>query len=168
MESLESILNDLQGKYKDPNKEPNANKQDQEQPIATPPLPSQTSIPPITPAPNSLDSLLNDLRNNSHSSSQNNSQSNSHSNSQTYVTDYTSPQVTPETLPRQPSPVIDRDLQQISDRQKAEDLKAITKTATEWLKKLDPLGGEGLWFEEFAKNYPSRLEAAIALLQQST
>jgi len=160
MESLESILNDLQGKYKDPK----ANKQDQEQPIATPPLPNQTSIPPIATAPNSLDSLLNDLRN----SSQNNSQSNSHSNTQTYVPDYTSPQVAPETLPSQPSPVIDRDLQQISDRQKAEDLKAITKTATEWLKKLDPLGGEGLWFEEFAKNYPSRLEAAIALLQQST
>ena len=153
MESLESILSDLQGKYKDPNKEPNANEQHQDQPISTPPLPSPTSIP----APNSLDSLLNDLRNNS--------QSHSQSNSQTYAPDYTSPQVTPETLPSQPSPIIDRDLQQIADRQKAKDHEAISKTATEWLKKLDPLGGEGLWFEEFAKNYPSRLEAAIALLQ---
>ena len=149
MESLESILSDLQGKYKDPNKEPNANKQDQEEPIATPSLPSQTSIP----APNSLDSLLNDLRNNSQS------------HSQTYTPDYTFPQVTPEALPSQPSPAIDRDLQQISDCQKAEEQEAIVKTATEWVKKLDPLGGEGLWFEEFAKNYPSRLEAAIALLQ---
>ncbi|WP_434686118.1 salt stress protein, Slr1339 family [Pseudanabaena minima] len=155
MESLESILSDLQGKYKDPNKEPNANKQHQDQPIATSPLPSQTSIP----APNSLDSLLNDLRNNS--------QSHSQSNSQTYAPDYTSPQVTSETLTSQPSPVIDRDLQQIADRQKAKDQEAISKTATEWLKKLDPLGGEGLWFEEFAKNYPSRLEAAIALLQST-
>jgi len=155
MESLESILSDLQGKYKDPNKEPNANKQHQDQPIATSPLPSQTSIP----APNSLDSLLNDLRNNS--------QSHSQSNSQTYAPDYTSPQVTSKTLPIQPSPVIDRDLQQIADRQKAKDQEAISKTATEWLKKLDPLGGEGLWFEEFAKNYPSRLEAAIALLQST-
>lgn len=153
MESLESILSDLQGKYKDPNKETNANKQHQDEPIATPPLPSQTSIP----TPNSLDSLLNDLRNNS--------QSHSQSNSQTYAPDYTSPQVTPEALPSQPSPVIDRDLQQIADHQKAKDYEAIAKTATEWLKKLDPLGGEGLWFEEFAKNYPSRLEAAIALLQ---
>jgi hypothetical protein len=153
MESLESILSDLQGKYKDPKKETNANKQHQDEPITTPPLPSQTSIP----TPNSLDSLLNDLRNNS--------QSHSLSNSQTYAPDYTSPQVTPEALPSQPSPVIDRDLQQIADRQKAKDYEAIAKTATEWLKKLDPLGGEGLWFEEFAKNYPSRLEAAIALLQ---
>ena len=149
MESLESILSDLQGKYK----EPNANKQHQDQPIATPPLPSQTIVPPSAPAPNSLDGLLNDLRNNSQG------------NSQTYAPDYTSPQLTPEAFPHQSSPVIDRDLQQISDRQKAKDHEAIAKTATEWLKKLDPLGGEGLWFEEFAKNYPSRLEAAIALLQ---
>jgi len=157
MESLESILSDLQGKYKDPNKDPNAHKQDQDEPIATPPLPNQTIIRPIAPAANSLDSLLNDLRNNS--------QSNSQSNLQIYAPDYTSSQVMPEVKPSQPAPAIDRDLQQISDRQKIKDHEAIAKTATEWLKKLDPLGGEGLWFEEFAKNYPSRLEAAIALLQ---
>jgi hypothetical protein len=153
MESLESILSDLQGKYKEPNKDLNANKQHQDQPIATPPLPSQTSVSPIAPASNSLDGLLNELRNNSQG------------NSQTYAPDYTSPQVRSDALPSQPSPVIDRDLQQIADHQKAKDYEAIAKTATEWLKKLDPLGGEGLWFEEFAKNYPSRLEAAIALLQ---
>ena len=97
--------------------------------------------------------MLNDLR------------INSQSNSQTYLPDYTSPQVTPDVTPKLTSPVIDRDLKQIANQQKVKDQEEITKTATEWLKKLDPLGGEGLWFEEFAKNYPSRLEAAIALLQ---
>jgi hypothetical protein len=154
MESLESILSDLQGKYKDPETIKHGTEDK-----TTPQLPSQNNSQSIAPATNSLDSLLNDLRINS--------QSNSQSNSQTYLPDYTSPspQVTPEVTPKQTSPVIDRDLKQIANQQKAKDQEEITKTATEWLKKLDPLGGEGLWFEEFAKNYPSRLEAAIALLQ---
>ncbi len=151
MESLESILSNLQGKYKDPN----AIHQGKNE--KTPPLPEQTSNPPIAPAPNSLDSLLNDLRNNSSSNSQ--------STSQNYATNYTTSQVSPEVAPNQTSPVIDRDLQQIANQQKAKDQEEAAKTATEWLKKLDPLDGEGLWFEEFAKNYPSRLEAAIALHQ---
>jgi hypothetical protein len=143
MESLESILSDLQGKYKDPD----ISKQGKDEKTPSQ-LPSQKSSPSIAPAANSLDSLLNDLR----------------SNSQTYAPDYTSPQVS-EVRPSQSSPVIDRDLQQIANQQKAKDQEAIAKTATAWLKKLDPLDGEGLWFEGFAKNYPSRLEAAIALLQ---
>jgi hypothetical protein len=151
MESLESILSDLQGKYKDPN----ASNQSKDE--KTPPLNDQTSNLPIAAASNSLDSLLNALRSNS--------QNNSQSNSQTYAPDYTSSQVSPEVKPSQPSPAIDRDLQQIAKQQKTKDQEAIAKTATEWLKKLDPLDGEGLWFEEFAKNYDSRLEAAIALLQ---
>ncbi|MCL1489896.1 MAG: hypothetical protein M1G31_03940 [Pseudanabaena sp. Salubria-1] len=148
MESLESILSDLQGKYKDPE----TSKQGKDE-KPTPQSPSQNNILSIAPAANSLDNLLNDLRNNSQSKSQN------------YVPDYQSQQVIPEVKQKPTSPVIDRDLQQIANQQKAKDQKEITKTATEWLKKLDPLGGEGLWFEEFAKNYPSRLEAAIALLQ---
>ena len=152
MESLESILSDLQGKYKDPE----TSKQGKDE-KPTPQSPSQNNSPTIAPATNSLDSLLNDLRNNS--------QNNSQSNSQNYGPDYKPSQVLPEVTPKQTSPVIDRDLQQIANQQKAKDQEEITKTATEWLKKLDPLGGEGLWFEEFAKNYPSRLEAAIALLQ---
>jgi hypothetical protein len=148
MESLESILSDLQGKYKDPE----TSKQGKDE-KPKPQPPSQNNSPSIAPAANSLDSLLNDLRSNSQSSSQN------------YVPDYQSSQVIPEVTSKQTSPAIDRDIQQIASQQKAKDQEEITKTATEWLKKLDPLGGEGLWFEEFAKNYPSRLEAAIALLQ---
>ncbi len=148
MESLESILSDLQGKYKDLE----TSKQGKDEKTTTP-LPSQTIRPSIAPAANSLDSLLNDLR------------SNSQINSQNYGPDYRSQQVIPEVIPKHTSPAIDRDIQQIANQQKAKDQEEITKTATGWLKKLDPLGGEGLWFEEFAKNYPSRLEAAIALLQ---
>lgn len=40
----------------------------------------------------------------------------------------------------------------------------LIKQAEEWLKTLDPRGGEGAWFEEFAAKYPSRVEAAIEYL----
>lgn len=43
--------------------------------------------------------------------------------------------------------------------------EALTKEATEWLKKLNFSSEEGLWFEEFAYSYPSKLEAAIDYLQ---
>lgn len=51
--------------------------------------------------------------------------------------------------------------QQILAQQK----QAFKKQAEEWLKKLDPLSDEGLWFEEFAYKYPSKIEAAIEYLQ---
>ena len=141
MESLDSILADLQGKYTDP--KPTNNEQE-----------DKTAADPASDS-SSLDSLLNDLRNNSSTNKSG-----------------CSAQIKPEFVTHNPLPVvdrtidraIDRDLQQISDRQKAKDEQAIAKKATEWLQKLDPLAGEGLWFEEFAKNYPSRLEAAIALI----
>ena len=146
MESLESILSALQGKYKNPN----ASKQHKDEQVAEnlPNQSNQSGNLPIAKAPNSLDSLLNDLR----------------SNSNTNATNY-STQVTPEVITNNASPEIDRDLQQVANQQNTRDQEAIAKTATEWLKKIDPLCGEGLWFEEFAKNYSSRLEAAIALLQ---
>ncbi|MCA1904210.1 MAG: hypothetical protein LDL47_05155 [Cyanobacteria bacterium KgW148] len=44
-------------------------------------------------------------------------------------------------------------------------IKQKTDRAKEWLKELDPLSSEGLWFKEFAKHYPSELEAALDYLQ---
>jgi hypothetical protein len=142
MESLESILTDLHGKYKDPQaaKPNDAKPSDADQVSAS--LPSQPA--PSSLASNSLDQLLNDLRGSSSS--------------------YT-PTAIPEVTSKQSIPVISHDLEQVAEQQKVKDQQTIAKQATEWLKQLDPLGGEGLWFEEFAKNYPSRLEAAIALLQ---
>jgi hypothetical protein len=101
MESLESILSDLQGKYKDPETSKHG-KEDK----TTPQLPSQNNSQSIAPATNSLDNLLNDLRNNSQSKSQN------------YVPDYQSQQVIPEVKQKTTSPVIDRDLKQIANQQK--------------------------------------------------
>jgi multidrug efflux pump subunit AcrA (membrane-fusion protein) len=43
--------------------------------------------------------------------------------------------------------------------------EALTREATEWLKKLNPRSEEGLWFEEFSYSYPSKLEAAIDYLE---
>ncbi|MBD2492853.1 salt stress protein, Slr1339 family [Nostoc sp. FACHB-280] len=48
---------------------------------------------------------------------------------------------------------------------KAQQLELLQKQAKEWLDKLDPFSPEGLWFEEFAKGYPSKLAAAVEYLQ---
>ncbi|MBD2664842.1 hypothetical protein B6N60_04115 [Richelia sinica FACHB-800] len=48
---------------------------------------------------------------------------------------------------------------------KAKELEKLQKQAQQWLSKLDPLSSEGLWFERFAENYPSKLAAAIEYLQ---
>ncbi|NET72916.1 MAG: hypothetical protein F6K62_18880 [Sphaerospermopsis sp. SIO1G2] len=50
------------------------------------------------------------------------------------------------------------------EAQKKEDMK---NQAQAWLSKLDPLSSEGLWFESFAKSYPSKLDAAIEYLQNN-
>ena len=51
--------------------------------------------------------------------------------------------------------------QQIQQKKREE----LTEQATEWLKNLDLHSEVGLWFEEFAYSYPSKLEAAIDYLQ---
>ncbi|WP_017303341.1 salt stress protein, Slr1339 family [Spirulina subsalsa] len=49
--------------------------------------------------------------------------------------------------------------------------KVLKRQAEMWLKQLDPHSDEGLWFEEFAYHYPSKLAAAMdylnALCQES-
>lgn len=42
---------------------------------------------------------------------------------------------------------------------------ALVEKAEQWLKSVDPKSSEGRWFEEFACNYSSRLEAAIDYLE---
>ncbi|MCU0518596.1 MAG: hypothetical protein MUC60_17380 [Oscillatoria sp. Prado101] len=51
--------------------------------------------------------------------------------------------------------------QQLLEQQR----QKLTLAAQAWLKELDPLSDEGLWFEELTGKYPSRLEAAIDYLQ---
>ncbi|MBE9213191.1 hypothetical protein IQ247_10985 [Plectonema cf. radiosum LEGE 06105] len=50
------------------------------------------------------------------------------------------------------------------EKLKVKELEGLKKQAQEWLNKLEPLSPEGLWFESFAKNYNSQLEAAIEYL----
>lgn len=51
------------------------------------------------------------------------------------------------------------------ERIKHQQRQALTKEAQEWLKKLNLRSEEGLWFEEFSYDYPSKLDAAIDYLQ---
>ncbi len=58
----------------------------------------------------------------------------------------------------------------IAQKQKQQDkqrrrTEALKQKAREWLNNLDSKSDEGLWFEEFAYAYESRLEAAIDYLQ---
>ncbi|MBD2003430.1 MULTISPECIES: salt stress protein, Slr1339 family [Cyanophyceae] len=48
---------------------------------------------------------------------------------------------------------------------KQQQREALANQAKEWLKNLNALSEEGLWFEEFAYAYPSKLDAAIDYLQ---
>lgn len=52
--------------------------------------------------------------------------------------------------------------QQEKERRRTEALK---QKAQEWFNNLDPKSDEGLWFEEFAYSYESKLEAAIDYLK---
>jgi hypothetical protein len=55
--------------------------------------------------------------------------------------------------------------QQRLEQVKAQRRQELRQAAEQWLKKLKPKSEEGRWFEEFACNYDSRLEAAIDYLE---
>jgi multidrug efflux pump subunit AcrA (membrane-fusion protein) len=55
--------------------------------------------------------------------------------------------------------------QQRLEQLKAQRRQESRQAAEQWLKKLKPKSEEGRWFEEFACNYESRLEAAIDYLE---
>ncbi|MGQ4645853.1 salt stress protein, Slr1339 family [Lyngbya aestuarii] len=52
-----------------------------------------------------------------------------------------------------------------TEQKKQKQRQELTQQAQNWLKALDQNSEEGLWFEEFAYNYPSKLEAAADYLQ---
>ncbi|WP_353929700.1 hypothetical protein WJM97_15475 [Okeanomitos corallinicola TIOX110] len=63
-----------------------------------------------------------------------------------------------------------QELEQEKNRQaqiKVQQREALKKQAQAWIDKLDPLSSEGIWFESFAKAYPSKLAAAIEYLQNN-
>ncbi|MFM2429708.1 MAG: hypothetical protein RLZZ511_921 [Cyanobacteriota bacterium] len=55
--------------------------------------------------------------------------------------------------------------QQRLEQLRSQRREALRQTAAQWLKQLKPKSDEGRWFEEFACNYESRLEAAIDYLE---
>lgn len=50
--------------------------------------------------------------------------------------------------------------------ERSKQIEILKLSAKDWLKQLDPLSTEGLWFEQFAEGYPTKLEAAINYLQE--
>lgn len=60
------------------------------------------------------------------------------------------------------------ELEHLINHQKKQNQKIIAQKAQQWLDELDPLSGEGIWFADLAKHYPSTLAAAIALLNSES
>ncbi len=60
---------------------------------------------------------------------------------------------------------IDSDLLTDLDKIQTDLKREKIERAKAWLKELDSLSGEGLWFKEFAKHYASELDAALDYLQ---
>jgi hypothetical protein len=156
-ESIEDILAQLKGEHRQPPKA----------------LPSETKAndSPKVPAPVSLDALLADL---------NLATPQNHSPLEALLQRVKQGEFTPSPFTVQiatqassqfhTSPIA-YELQQVSaeiekqhQEQKLAQQRQQAQLATEWLEKLDWLSGEGIWFEKFARNYGSHLEAAIAYL----
>ncbi len=57
--------------------------------------------------------------------------------------------------------------QQQLQAEKLKQIETLKIRAKSWLKQLDPLSTEGLWFERFAEGYQTKVEAAINYLQES-
>ncbi len=56
--------------------------------------------------------------------------------------------------------------QQQLEAEQLKQIETLKTRAKEWLKQLDPLSTEGLWFERFAEGYPTKIEAAVNYLQE--
>jgi hypothetical protein len=52
----------------------------------------------------------------------------------------------------------------IQEQQKQLQRKQATQQAEKWLANLDPFSDEGMWFNQLAESYPSKLDAAIHYL----
>jgi hypothetical protein len=51
-----------------------------------------------------------------------------------------------------------------TEQRRQQQQKLLTRKAQQWLADLDIYSEEGLWFEEFSRTYPSKLEAALEYL----
>ncbi|WP_371813246.1 salt stress protein, Slr1339 family [Synechocystis sp. PCC 7338] len=72
------------------------------------------------------------------------------------------------TIIKESPQVLNPELKNLIDRQEQQRQAIIAQKAQQWLDQLDPLSGEGIWFADLAKHYPSTLAAAIALLNNES
>jgi hypothetical protein len=160
MESIDDLLSQLKSQYDAP--------------------PPASADPPVQPA-NSLDGLLAQLQNEYSERSQPTSS----------IPPLPSPTPLPplpsptSSLAVPDNPLLDqlkaeytqkdreeaeaRQQQEAAERRQQEHLRqlqrdALRQNAQAWLKKLDRLSSEGLWFVDFAKDYSSEVDAAIDYL----
>ena len=63
--------------------------------------------------------------------------------------------------------ISNRNKQEIINQEQQKQLKhkQLIRQAEKWLANLDPSSDEGMWFNQLAESYPSKLEAAISYLQ---
>ncbi len=63
--------------------------------------------------------------------------------------------------------IYNRNKQEIIHQEQQEQLKRkqLIRQAEKWLANLDPSSDEGMWFNQLAESYPSKLEAAINYLR---
>jgi hypothetical protein len=111
--------------------------------------------------PNELDDLKSQLKNNQTPTAANNSQTDNYLDS--FKAQYQNKQT--QQKDREKSNY-NQNKQEIIVREQQKQLKRkqLTRQAEQWLAKLDPLSSEGMWFNQLAESYPSRLEAAISYL----
>lgn len=137
-DSLESILADMRQKYLE----------------ADPTDPSHSitdsqSQKQLKQKHNSLDRLLKELK-------------------QDLETNPISKQIDQIKITKEESPQKNLELERLVTQQKKQNQKIIAQKAQKWLDELDLLTGEGIWFTDLAKNYPSPLAAAIAMLESGS
>lgn len=132
-ESIEHAPPDFQPENRQPENRPPEKHQPKNPAILPPPnLVGDSLAPPIARSP--TDHLLSDLR-----------------------TQYSEVDRA-EQLRQQQEQEAERRRQEAQEQQKR---AAKVKRAEKWLKTLDPRSGDAAWFEAFASNYDSRLEAAL-------
>lgn len=135
MDSIDKLLAQLKAEYTEPAAAPPPQPPAPAAPIAPPP-----TSPPLrksTAAFDPIDNLLSEVK-----------------------AGYAEQDVAAELARQEQLQAEQRRQAQLLEQRRA----AIAPQAKAWLSKLDPLSTEGLWFEQFSHNYPSKLEAAIDYL----
>ena len=172
MESIDKLLAQIKAEYQESDKS--------EQPKKQQPLPKKAKsgglfrdgVPPSPPqlfkTEASLDSLLGEVEAESMDKqqlSQKNQPSKNSASLDSLLNDIKADYEAQEGAEQQLRLEQLKAQEQRQQQRHQQELEKLRQRAIAWLKQLDPLSSEGLWFENFAQKYDSKLEAAIAYLQ---